>query len=226
MTPKRVLVATRNLGKLRELRPMLEAAGFEPFDLDSAGIAEHPDEDAVEAHSAFEANALAKARYFAARCPGVPVLADDSGLSVDALGGAPGVHSRRWAAMAGEGGPDVDAANNARLLRQLEGAGTRAARFVCAAAWVEGERELVRRGEVAGEILHAARGSGGFGYDPYFLCDELGLAFGEASVAEKAGVSHRARAVASLLQAVAAGGAGRAGAVREPGRGAGSEHGD
>lgn len=225
MSPTRVLVATRNAGKLRELRPMLEAAGFEPFDLASAGIVEHPDEEAVEVHSTFEANALAKARYFAARCPGVPVLADDSGLSVDALGGAPGVHSRRWAAMAGEGGQDTDAANNARLLRELAGAGTRAARFVCAAAWVEGDRELVRRGEVAGEILHSARGSGGFGYDPYFHCDELGLAFGEASVAEKAVVSHRGRAVAALLAAVTASGAGEESGAGS-GAGQGSERGD
>ncbi len=209
MTIRRVLVATRNAGKLRELRPMLEAAGYEPFDLAVAGIAERPEEEGVECHATFEENALAKARYFAALHPGVAVLADDAGLAVDALDGAPGVHSRRWAALAGEGGPDTDAANNARLLRQLEGASTRAARFVCAAAWVEGVagadggRELVRRGEAAGEILESPRGEGGFGYDPFFFSAELGMSFAEATVARKATVSHRARAVAAVLDAVA-----------------------
>lgn len=216
MTARRVLVATRNAGKLRELRPMLEAAGYAPFDLAAAGIAAQPDEELVESHATFEANALAKARYFAGRCPGVAVLADDSGLVVEALGGAPGVYSRRWAEQAGEGGPDSDAANNARLLRQLDGAATRAASFVCAAAWVGDGREIVARGEVAGEILPTARGGGGFGYDPYFLSHELGLAFGEASLEAKAAVSHRARAVAAVLAAVtgAAGAAGAAGGGR------------
>ncbi|MHB1224464.1 MAG: non-canonical purine NTP pyrophosphatase [Gemmatimonadaceae bacterium] len=204
MSVRRVLVATRNAGKVRELRPMLEAAGYTPLDLSAAGIGERPEEEeGVECHPTFEGNALAKARYFAARHPGVAVLADDSGLEVEALEGAPGVHSRRWAALAGEGGPDTDAANNARLLRQLVGASSRAASFVCAAAWVEDGRELVRRGEVAGEILPSSRGASGFGYDPYFLSHELGMSFGEATVEQKAGVSHRARAVAALLAAVA-----------------------
>lgn len=208
MTGKGVLVATRNKGKLRELRPLLEAAGYRPFDPDSAGISELPEESKVESHATFQANALAKARYFATRYPNVAVLADDSGLVVDALDGAPGVHSRRWALLAGEddGPMDSDAANNARLLRELERAGVtdtgRAARFVCAAAWVEGETELVAVGEVEGEILREPRGSHGFGYDPYFLSVELGKGFGEASVEEKGLISHRARAVRSLLSLV------------------------
>lgn len=202
MNARRVLVATRNGGKLRELRPMLEAAGYAPFDLSSAGIDERPEEEDVECHDTFEENAMAKARYFAALLPGVAVLADDSGLTVEALGGAPGVHSRRWASLAGEGGPDTTAANNARLLRQLDGAPTRAASFVCAAAWVDGGRELVRRGEVTGEILQSSRGASGFGYDPYFFSHELDMSFGEATVEQKAAVSHRARAVAAVLAAV------------------------
>ncbi len=201
-----VLVATRNRGKLRELRPMLEAAGYLPFDLDSAGISELPEEATVESYLTFEANALAKAHYFAARHPNVAVLADDSGLVVDALGGAPGVHSRRWALLAGEEprGMDSDEANNARLLRELSrvGGSDRSARFVCAAAWVEAGREAVAVGEVPGEILKEPRGSSGFGYDPYFLSTELGKGFGEASLQEKSEVSHRARAVQSVLKRV------------------------
>lgn len=219
-----VLVATRNAGKLIELRPMLREAGYEPVDLVSAGIEEEDAEAGVECHSTFEENALAKARYFAARAGGLPVLADDSGLAVDALHGAPGVHSRRWAMLGGdtEGAlTDETAANNARLLRELSGVTDRSARFVCAAAWVDGPAgteqgeggggggrkggvlELVRRGEVEGTVLEERRGEGGFGYDPYFYSTELGRGFGEASREEKASVSHRARAVAALLGAVA-----------------------
>ncbi len=199
-------MATRNTGKLRELRPMLEAAGYLPFDLDTAGISELPEEATIESHATFEANALAKAHYFAARYPNVAVLADDSGLVVDALGGEPGVHSRRWALLAGEdtGGMDSDAANNARLLRELSrvGASERSARFVCAAAWVEGGRDVVAVGEVPGQILREPRGSHGFGYDPYFLSTELGKGFGETLPEEKSQVSHRARAVTSVLARV------------------------
>ncbi len=203
MTRQGVLLATRNQGKLRELRPMLEAAGYLPFDLDTAGISELPEESTVESHDTFAANALAKARYFAARYPHVAVLADDSGLVVDVLGGSPGVQSRRWALLSGEydGALDSDAANNARLVRELARAGgdDHKAQFVCAAAWVEGERELVGVGKVVGQILLEPRGSHGFGYDPHFLSTELGKGFGEASLEEKARVSHRARAVAAVL---------------------------
>ena len=141
------------------------------------------------------------------------MLADDSGLAVDALGGAPGVHSRRWAALAGEaiGPAGESAANNARLLRllrEVDGGAGRRARFVCAAAWVDVVRglELVRRGEVEGEVLRERRGEGGFGYDPYFFSEELGCGFAEASGAAKAGVSHRGRAVRALLAAVSGAG--------------------
>ena len=217
MTVCRVLVATRNVGKLRELTPMLAAAGWAPLDLTTAGIPESPAEDDLECHATFEENALAKAWYFAGLAEGLPVLADDSGLVVDALHGAPGVHSRRWAALAGEpidpGGEG--AANNARLLRLLDAADAdagRSARFVCAAAWVDcvGGQVLVRRGEVEGEILRERRGAGGFGYDPYFFSRELGCGFAEATGQAKAVVSHRGRAVRSLLRAVdEGGGAGR-----------------
>lgn len=208
----RLLLATRSAGKWRELEPMLAARGWDVVDLDGAGLPEHPDEEgALEVAETFEENALAKARYFHA-LSGLPVMADDSGLSCDALGGAPGVRSKRWSARPGLDGAALDAANNEMLLSALAGAAlsaavrgvapTRAARYVCAAAFVDGTRELVARGETAGWILEREVGTGGFGYDPLFYSEELGTTFGMVSREEKARVSHRARAVAALLRKV------------------------
>ena len=197
----RLLVATRSLGKLRELLPMLRAAGYTPIDLETAGIAEAPVEDAIEAHDTFEANALAKARHFHA-ISGLPTLADDSGLCVDALGGRPGVRSKRWSGRSDLSGQPLDDANNSMLQEALTPGLARGAGYVCAAAFVDGEGELVRRGETRGEIVHVAQGSGGFGYDPFFRSDELGRTFAEVSREEKATVSHRARAVRGLLEAL------------------------
>ncbi len=194
----RILVATRNRGKLRELLPLLEADGWEPVDLSAAGIVEAPAEDAIESHATFEANALAKARHFFA-ISGLPALADDSGLCVDALGGEPGVRSKRWSGRADLSGRALDEANNAKLLASLRSCDVRGAGYVCAAAYVDADDEIVRRGETRGVVLEAPRGSGGFGYDPYFLSDELGATFAEVSRDEKARVSHRARAVAAIL---------------------------
>jgi XTP/dITP diphosphohydrolase len=198
---ERVLLATRSAGKLRELRPMLADHGFRALDLVEAGIAETADEDALEVFATFEENALAKARHFA-RLSGLPTVADDSGLAVDALGGRPGVLSKRWSGRTDLSGQTLDDENNRLLLETLRGAGNRAARYVCAAAFVGGGVELVRRGEVGGTIVDVARGTGGFGYDPYFYVPELGMTFGEASREEKARVSHRARAFAALLDAI------------------------
>ncbi len=205
-----VVVATRNAGKVRELLPMLAAAGFDATDLASLGVPETADEDGLETFDTFAGNALAKARHFARLVPGRPVLADDSGLAVDALGGMPGVRSKRWSGRADLSGRALDEANNRRLVAELAGVAERSARFVCAAAWVgpdgSGRKvELVALGEAPGRILDDARGAEGFGYDPYFLSDELGRSFGESSREEKARVSHRARAVAALLRKVAAG---------------------
>lgn len=233
----RLLLATRSAGKRRELEPMLRAHGWDVVDLDGAGFPERPaEEDALEAAETFEENALAKARHFHA-LSGLPTMADDSGLSCDALGGAPGVRSKRWsgraerdgAARAGvalegtalegavlEGtaleGAALDAANNAMLLAELAQASqlaaargavaTRAARYVCAAAFVDGARELVARGETTGRILEGEEGTGGFGYDPLFFSDDLGAPFGMVTREEKARVSHRARAVEALLRKV------------------------
>jgi XTP/dITP diphosphohydrolase len=208
----RLLLATRSAGKRRELEPMLTAHGWDVVDLDGAGLPENPaEEDALEVAETFEENALAKARYFHARS-GLPTMADDSGLSCDALGGAPGVFSKRWSARPGLDGVALDAANNALLLSALAGAAlsaevrrdaaTRAARYVCAAAFVDGAREVVARGETKGWILEREVGTGGFGYDPLFYSDELGATFGMVSREEKSRVSHRARAVEVLLRKV------------------------
>lgn len=180
---------------------MFAALGIGVRDLDAAGIVESSAEDDVEVFETFEANALAKARYFHGLSGGWPTVADDSGLEVDALDGAPGVRSRRFA---GATGPraDVDAANNAKLVHLLQGATDRRARFVCAAAFVDGTREVVRTGYVHGRIVDRPAGSGGFGYDPHFLADELATTFGMASDAEKARVSHRAHAFAALVVAI------------------------
>jgi XTP/dITP diphosphohydrolase len=202
MTGREVVVATRNAGKVRELVPLFERAGWTPRTLDEVGVAPTDDEDAVEAHDSFEANALAKARHYH-RASGLPVVADDSGLVVEALGGAPGVRSKRWSGRLDLEGAALDAANNALLLRRLEGVDDRRARFVCAAAWVDGARELVRLGECAGRIGRApSTGGHGFGYDPLFVSDELGATFAEVDRAAKAQVSHRARAFRALFAAL------------------------
>jgi XTP/dITP diphosphohydrolase len=200
-----LLIATRSPGKLRELRPIVGRAGFDLIDLDEAGIGESDAEDGLESAATFEENALAKARYFHARS-GRPTMADDSGLEVSALGGAPGVMSKRWSQRSDLSGQALDDANNALLLARLDGVEDRRARYVCAAAYCDVTGTMVERGEVAGRITLERRGSGGFGYDPYFESEELGRSFGEVSAAEKARVSHRARAFATLLQRLAAGG--------------------
>jgi XTP/dITP diphosphohydrolase len=201
MTARPWVLATRNAGKLRELRPLFVDAGIAVIDLDEAGVEESPDEEALECHATFEENALSKARWFATRSGGLPVVADDSGLEVVALDGAPGVRSKRWSGRADVCGAALDAANNALLLERLHGVRDRRARFVCAAAWCDAGRELVVRGETPGVIVQAGEASGehGFGYDPLFRSDELGMTLAEATVAEKQAVSHRGRAFAELL---------------------------
>jgi len=193
-----LLLATRSEGKLRELRRLFEARGLGVIDLRMAGLAETPAEDDLEQFESFEENALAKGRYFAGLSE-LPVVADDSGLEVRILNGAPGVRSKRWSGRVDLTGDALDAANNALLLRSLAAASNRAARYVCAAAFVDGPRAIVRRGEVTGRITLLPRGSGGFGYDPYFESDELARTFGEVPTSEKEQVSHRARAFRALI---------------------------
>lgn len=228
---RRVLMATRSPGKLREMRALLsQVPGLDlvaPMDLDLLPL---PEEEHIEVWSTFEENALAKARYFQART-GLSVVADDSGLLVDALGGLPGVRSKRFAPSGGhaeeEGlhlpvGEDrtmsdehrVSARNMAYLLSRLDGVpdAERGACFVCVAVFLPvGEGEpVVARGEVKGRILPAVRGHGGFGYDPVFLDEALGRTFAELTPEEKADRSHRGRAFARLAERIiSAGGGGR-----------------
>ena len=201
MTVESLLIATRSSGKLRELRELFRATGIVVVDLADAGIEASAEEDDLENADTFEENALAKARYFASRAK-CAVVADDSGLEVEALGGQPGVRSKRWSGRADLSGIALDEANNARLLEALRGVTNRRARYVCVAAFADGATELICRGAASGEILDRPRGRGGFGYDPYFRSDELGKTFAEASVGEKERVSHRGRAFRALIAAL------------------------
>jgi XTP/dITP diphosphohydrolase len=197
------LLATRSLGKLYELRPMFSAAGLEVTDLDGAGIPEAPDEAKIEEFDSFEENALAKAKYFRAKS-GLVTIADDSGLEVQSLGGAPGVHTKRWSGRADLEGRALDVANNDFLLRKLGKSKDRRARYVCVAAIIDDSGHRMFRGETEGEILEQPRGEGGFGYDPLFLSSDLGITFAEAERAVKERGSHRGRAFAQLIAWLAA----------------------
>ena len=201
MTAK-LLLATRSSGKLKELAPLFADAGIEAITLDAAGIAESRAEDGLEVFETFEENALAKARYFRRLAPGWMVVADDSGLEVAALGGAPGVRTKRFSGRTDLTGQALDDANNATLLDALEGAADRRARYVCVAAVIDDMGERTFRGETEGEILFAPSGDGGFGYDPLFLSDELGVTFAEVGRTEKERVSHRGRAFSALVRAL------------------------
>lgn len=200
----RLLVATRNPGKLAEARRLLEASGVEVVSPDEAGVPWSAAEELLEQAETFEGNARAKAEYFAKRV-GLPTVADDSGLEVISLGGAPGVRSKRWAAASGSA-DEVDAANNRELLRRLVGApeSRRRARYRCVLALAQPGQIMPRvfEGACSGLILSEPRGTNGFGYDPLFLSDDLGKTFGEASPDEKNEVSHRGRAFAALIEAL------------------------
>jgi XTP/dITP diphosphohydrolase len=201
-----IILATRSEGKLRELRPLFAAAGFNVVDLGHVGIEEDDDENDLEAFETFEENALAKARYFYETSGGITTVADDSGLEVTALGGRPGVRSKRWSGRDDLTGAALDEENNRRLVRDLAGHVDRSARYVCVAAYVGLGRELAVRGQCEGRILEGPRGSNGFGYDPYFESAETGRTFGEMSREEKAGLSHRGRAFRALFERLRADG--------------------
>ncbi|MDX2193658.1 MAG: non-canonical purine NTP pyrophosphatase [Gemmatimonadales bacterium] len=200
----RLLAATRSHGKQRELRRLLMAAGHEVLFPEDVGLPESADEAALEVHDSFEANARAKAEYFARRTS-LPTVADDSGLEVLSLGGLPGVRSKRFAGASGTPA-DVDAANNAELLRRLIGApeNRRAARFRCCLVLLRTPTAVpeVFEGSCGGRILEQPAGAGGFGYDPLFFVTELGVTLAEASADQKDRVSHRGRAVAALVAAL------------------------
>lgn len=195
-----VLVATSNAGKLRDF-----AAAAAPHNVLIEPMAALDALPAVaEDGATFEANARKKAEHYSRYAPGQVVIADDSGLEVDALNGAPGVYSARYAALReGREANSSDAENNARLLAELRDlpAERRGARFVCLiAAARDGATLATFSGDVPGRILFAPRGRSGFGYDPLFFVEELGKTFGEASPEQKAGLSHRGRAFRAFLQ--------------------------
>jgi XTP/dITP diphosphohydrolase len=211
-TPLPLVLATRSAGKIRELRALCAALGYATETLDALGVAETSAEDGIECFETFSENAEAKARYFAALLPGRVILAEDSGLEVDALGGAPGVRSKRWAGSVASGA-QLDAENNAALQRALRDAlpgdafnarAARRARYRCVAVLVRAGDAWYGEGQVEGVITPAPRGAGGFGYDPYFDSDELGQTFAEASPEEKSRVSHRARAVRAVFSEASA----------------------
>ena len=191
---KRVVLASNNAGKLREFAALASAAGIELIAQGELGVSE-----AEEPHPTFVENALAKARH-AAKSTGLPALADDSGLCVRALRGAPGVYSARYAQLAG--GEKSDAANNARLIEQLKDEADRRGYYYCVLALVrhaDDPEPLIAEGRWHGEILDAPRGANGFGYDPYFFIPRLNASAAELDPAVKNSCSHRALALRALL---------------------------
>ena len=186
----RLYCATGNAGKLREFRMAADSprVGIELL----PGFQQLP--AAVEDGATFEENAIKKALHYGPHAAGL-LFADDSGLEVEALGGAPGVYSARFS-----GPHSTDETNNRLLLEKLRGVANRQARFVCKIALVEGARLVgVYHGAVEGAILDEPRGSGGFGYDPLFYCPVFGCTFGEATAEQKFSLSHRGQAVRAML---------------------------
>lgn len=189
---EKLVLASNNAGKLKEFARLLAPLGIEVLPQSAFNVSE-----AEEPHPSFVENAIAKARH-CARATGLPALADDSGLCVEALGGAPGVKSARYA-----GEPKSDARNNAKLLEALAGQTDRRAHFTCVLALVrhgDDPQPLIAEGEWQGEILAAPRGAEGFGYDPLFLVPELGLSAAELDHEAKNTRSHRGQAVAKLIE--------------------------
>ncbi|WP_372524349.1 RdgB/HAM1 family non-canonical purine NTP pyrophosphatase [Piscinibacter sp.] len=190
----RLVLASNNAKKLIELQTLFAPLGFEMVTQDALGIAE-----AEEPHITFIENALAKARHAASHA-NAAAIADDSGLCVDALAGAPGVLSARYATLFGE--PKSDADNNRMLLHKMQGIEDRRARFVSALVALRSADDpepLVALGRWPGEILHAPRGDGGFGYDPLMFIPALGLTVAELSAEVKNRHSHRAIASRQML---------------------------
>lgn len=187
----KLVVASHNKKKRHEIETILAGLGVE-----LVTTAETRFVDVIEDADSFAGNARKKAEAFA-EANLLPALADDSGLCVDALNGAPGIYSARYA---GEDGND--SANNGKLLQALHAASDRAAHFCCALhlAFPDHRPAITAEGEVHGVILEHAAGTAGFGYDPLFFCPEIGKAFAEATAEEKAGVSHRGRALRALAE--------------------------
>ncbi len=187
----KIIAATTNKGKIREFQEILGELGYEVISMHDEGI----DVEVEETGTTFSENALIKARAIALLCD-YPVIADDSGLCVDALDGAPGIYSARFA---GEDATDYD--RNVKLLETLKDEEDRKAQYVAAIAYVAPDgTEITTEGTVEGEILKEEHGTGGFGYDPLFFCTEIGKCFGLATPDEKNAVSHRGRALKKLCE--------------------------
>ncbi len=198
---KKLVLASGNAGKLREFGQLLAPFDFEVLPQSAFNVPE-----AEEPHITFVENAIAKARH-AAQLTGLPALADDSGLCVSALGGAPGVFSARYAQSSPDE-PKSDQRNNAKLIADLSGIADRRAHYVAVLVLMrhaDDPQPIVAEGEWHGEIVDAPRGEGGFGYDPYFLIPELGQTVAELPHEEKNRRSHRGQALAQLLARLRAG---------------------
>lgn len=188
----KIVLASGNPGKIREIARLLTPLGLEIVPQDTLGVA-----PAEEPHPTFVENALAKARH-AASATGLPALADDSGICVAALGGAPGVRSARYA---GPVASDED--NNARLVQQMSALADRRAHYYCVIVLVrhpEDPQPIIAEGEWHGEILRSPRGTGGFGYDPLFLDRHSGLTGAELTPSRKNRVSHRGKAMRKFMR--------------------------
>jgi XTP/dITP diphosphohydrolase len=201
----RLVLATRSHDKAAEIGAILAPLSIEVVTLAELGVEAHPGEDDIESFDTFRDNAIAKARWCAARLSR-PTMADDSGLRVDALDGRPGVRTKRFSGRSDLSGDPLDQANNSFLIDQLRGVQEerRGARYVCCAAiaWPDG-RALAAVGTVRGSIAHEPRGAGGFGYDPLFHVPALDARFAQVSAEVKNAISHRARAFRSLAALLA-----------------------
>ena len=190
---KKLVLASNNPGKLREFQHMLEPLGIEVLTQAELGISE-----ADEPHVTFIENALAKARHVS-KLSGMPALADDSGICVAALGGAPGVFSARYAG----DNPKSDQRNNEKLLHDMQDIADRRAHYYCVLVLVryaDDPQPVIAEGEWHGEIAHIEQGNGGFGYDPLFWLPQLGKMSAELTRDEKHEISHRGKAMRVLLQ--------------------------
>jgi len=189
---KKVVIASGNQGKLREIGEILAPLGIEAVAQSAYAVPECP-----EPHVTFVENCLAKARHASAHT-GLPALADDSGICVDALNGAPGVYSARFA-----GDPKSDERNNQKLIETLRGEVNRKAHYYCIMVYVrypDDPQPIIAEGAWYGEIIDTPRGAGGFGYDPYFLVPGFGRTGAELSAEEKNGISHRGQALRALVE--------------------------
>ncbi len=192
---KQLVLASGNPGKLREFAEMLATVDFEVLPQSHFNVPE-----AEEPHFTFVENALVKARH-AAKLTGLPALADDSGICVEALGGEPGVHSARYASV-GSNEPKSDERNNQKVIADLQGKSDRRAHYYCVLVLVrhaDDPQPLIVEGEWHGEIIDTPRGANGFGYDPYFLVPDLGRTAAEISADEKHSRSHRGKALRELV---------------------------